>query len=320
MSEVNGSHLESSVILRSLRVYFEPVVNFFKTKYVDTLSAEELAGRSGVQTQERIDVVVSREVAERRVSTNPYMLFSESVAVQKNQLKFEPPEGEVECVLAAIWQETLHIDTISRQDSFFGLGGDSLLLVRMFGEVRDRFQIELPLGALFNAPKLLEMASLIAHEKKFSRTETLEHKSEQASEISDQDAVSSVSEQKPFTINQTVVLLNLSELGPELLKSFVEDSLKNLTDLMPDLIGLAAEGDWDGCRSVAHLMEGISLSLGATSIEKLLRLIMSSEELTLVHKHHEWINELNSQICLLTEYYQREFPHIFSGNPRVSVA
>ncbi|WP_038266615.1 phosphopantetheine-binding protein, partial [Xenorhabdus cabanillasii] len=40
---------------------------------------------------------------------------------------YEAPQGETEIALAAIWQEVLGIEAISRHDNFFALGGHSLL-------------------------------------------------------------------------------------------------------------------------------------------------------------------------------------------------
>ncbi|WP_217578909.1 amino acid adenylation domain-containing protein, partial [Mesorhizobium sp. GbtcB19] len=40
---------------------------------------------------------------------------------------YEPPQGEVETILAGIWQEQLGVEQVGRQDSFVELGGHSLL-------------------------------------------------------------------------------------------------------------------------------------------------------------------------------------------------
>ncbi|HEY6927274.1 MAG TPA: amino acid adenylation domain-containing protein, partial [Steroidobacteraceae bacterium] len=40
--------------------------------------------------------------------------------------RYEAPQGELEQILAGIWQELLHIEPIGRNDNFFSLGGHSL--------------------------------------------------------------------------------------------------------------------------------------------------------------------------------------------------
>lgn len=51
----------------------------------------------------------------------------------------EPPTGEVEEKLADIWKGLLKIDTVARRDSFFEVGGHSLLAVRLVAKLRDNF-------------------------------------------------------------------------------------------------------------------------------------------------------------------------------------
>jgi arthrofactin-type cyclic lipopeptide synthetase C len=44
----------------------------------------------------------------------------------------EPPRGEVELQLAAIWKSTLNLNRVGADDNFFELGGHSLLAARLF--------------------------------------------------------------------------------------------------------------------------------------------------------------------------------------------
>ena len=59
-----------------------------------------------------------------------------------------PPSSE----LAEIWGAQLGIDKVGVHDRFFDLGGHSLLAVQVASEIRDKFQIELPVLQLFQAP------------------------------------------------------------------------------------------------------------------------------------------------------------------------
>jgi amino acid adenylation domain-containing protein len=53
--------------------------------------------------------------------------------------QYEPPRGEVEEVLARIWQDLLHVERIGRHDNFFELGGHSIMAVRMVARARSLY-------------------------------------------------------------------------------------------------------------------------------------------------------------------------------------
>ncbi|MBA2674789.1 amino acid adenylation domain-containing protein, partial [Ramlibacter sp.] len=77
------------------------------------------------------------------------------------QRAYEPPEGETETTLAAIWCELLQLPRVGRHDDFFALGGHSLMAVRLVSRVRHEVGIELPLNALFERPQLQGLADAI---------------------------------------------------------------------------------------------------------------------------------------------------------------
>ena len=54
------------------------------------------------------------------------------------QQAFEAPRGELEQEVAGIWQSLLGLEQLGRDDHFFELGGDSLLLVAMLHRLRQR--------------------------------------------------------------------------------------------------------------------------------------------------------------------------------------
>ena len=78
---------------------------------------------------------------------------------------FVEPSTETETVLAEIWGAQLGIDQVGIHDRFFDLGGHSLLAVQVASEIRDRFQIEMPVLKLFQAPTVGELAVVIDQAK-----------------------------------------------------------------------------------------------------------------------------------------------------------
>jgi hypothetical protein len=78
---------------------------------------------------------------------------------------YEAPQGETEVALAKIWQELLRLERVGRFDNFFELGGHSLIATRVVAWIRELFDVELSVRALFEAPRLHALALCIVSEK-----------------------------------------------------------------------------------------------------------------------------------------------------------
>jgi phthiocerol/phenolphthiocerol synthesis type-I polyketide synthase E len=74
---------------------------------------------------------------------------------------FEEPRSETERRLAEIWAEQLGLEAVGLHDRFLDLGGHSLLAVQVASEIRDTFQIELPVLRLFQAPTIGQLAEIV---------------------------------------------------------------------------------------------------------------------------------------------------------------
>ncbi|MUH00250.1 amino acid adenylation domain-containing protein [Scytonema sp. UIC 10036] len=78
---------------------------------------------------------------------------------------FVPPRTPVEIQLAKIWAKTLNLQSISIQDNFFDLGGNSLLAVRLMEDIHQEFQRNLPLSFLFLNPTIQKLAKFLVQEQ-----------------------------------------------------------------------------------------------------------------------------------------------------------
>ncbi|MEH1855162.1 MAG: amino acid adenylation domain-containing protein [Nostoc sp.] len=71
---------------------------------------------------------------------------------------FVPPSTPIEEMLVSIWLRVLGIEKISIDDNFFEVGGHSLLATRLISQIRQVFQVELPLHCVFEKPTIAGLA------------------------------------------------------------------------------------------------------------------------------------------------------------------
>jgi thioesterase domain-containing protein/acyl carrier protein len=75
--------------------------------------------------------------------------------------EFVAPASEIEKTLAGFWSELLGIEKIGTADSFFDLGGHSLVAVRLFRMIKKAYAVDFPISVLFEAPTIAQCARLI---------------------------------------------------------------------------------------------------------------------------------------------------------------
>ncbi len=75
--------------------------------------------------------------------------------------RYVPPRTGLEQQICAAWQEVLGIRDLGVHDSFFDLGGDSLMVTQLMARLREKWPLELPLRNLFEAPTVAEQAEVI---------------------------------------------------------------------------------------------------------------------------------------------------------------
>ena len=67
----------------------------------------------------------------------------------------------MERTLVGFWEELLGVNQVGVEDSFFDLGGHSLIAVRLFAMVKKAYRVEFPISVLFEAPTIALCAAMI---------------------------------------------------------------------------------------------------------------------------------------------------------------
>lgn len=76
-------------------------------------------------------------------------------------LPFAPPQTPFEEIMVTIWQEVLGQAQIGIHNNFFDLGGHSLLATQIISRVRDQFEVDLPVRALFEHATIAALSARV---------------------------------------------------------------------------------------------------------------------------------------------------------------
>jgi amino acid adenylation domain-containing protein len=78
----------------------------------------------------------------------------------------ESPKNYLEVQLIQIWEEELGVEGIGPTQSFFELGGNSLLALRLFARVNGALDCDLPVSTLFTGATVRQMAEAIDEQRR----------------------------------------------------------------------------------------------------------------------------------------------------------
>jgi acyl carrier protein len=109
--------------------------------------------------QARIDqwvkLVSLREAEEAR---RPPGTFYPRPALQQ---PFVAASTAMQTKMAEVWQRVLGIEEVGINDDFFELGGNSLLGTQLVNEMREAFQMSVPLRDFFETPTIAALAAIM---------------------------------------------------------------------------------------------------------------------------------------------------------------
>ncbi|MBL6448216.1 amino acid adenylation domain-containing protein [Fulvivirga sp. 29W222] len=71
------------------------------------------------------------------------------------------PRNKMEERLEEIWAEMLKLDQVSITSNFFSLGGDSMVAIRLIGEVNKRLAIKVSVAELYTHPSIMEFSKCV---------------------------------------------------------------------------------------------------------------------------------------------------------------
>jgi natural product biosynthesis luciferase-like monooxygenase protein len=85
-------------------------------------------------------------------------------ARKQSQSEYIQPKGELEELIAGLWQRALNVDKVGREDNFFDLGGHSLLLAQVHGQLCQAIDNNLPLVKMLEHPTVSSLARFLSRD------------------------------------------------------------------------------------------------------------------------------------------------------------
>lgn len=173
----------SSTVMRSLRIYFEPLIGFFGTKYIYRIKegGDAEGGRNDNNQHQHFQGGSLGETSqvggqeEGKQSAFPLELgpkenlYQEVFPVSEFSVPavspYVAPMGDAEEEMARIWQDLLGLERVGRYDNFLELGGDSLQCVRLVISIREQFQVDIPIRLIFEKPMFSDMSEWVFSNK-----------------------------------------------------------------------------------------------------------------------------------------------------------
>jgi acyl carrier protein len=75
------------------------------------------------------------------------------------------PQSDMEKAIADLWRKTLKLDRVGVTDNFFDLGGHSLLVVQLHGQLKQALSVPLSLTDLYQYPTIRSLSEYLSNGK-----------------------------------------------------------------------------------------------------------------------------------------------------------
>jgi len=96
-----------------------------------------------------------------KVDYQTLITFNRNITYIDSKNHYVAPRNATEKKLVTIWQMVLGLEQVGVEDNFFNLGGHSLLATQIISQIRDDFQVEIPLRSLFEGPTIVDLTQHI---------------------------------------------------------------------------------------------------------------------------------------------------------------
>jgi amino acid adenylation domain-containing protein len=132
------------IVPNQLPVDLSDLRSFLKTKLTDYMMP------SAFETLDALPLTPNNKLDRKRLPEP-----------SRENLTIVPPRDELERQLVRIWEKILDVNQIGIDDSFFDLGGHSLVALQLFVEIEKIWQKKLLLAVLLESPTIAELANII---------------------------------------------------------------------------------------------------------------------------------------------------------------
>jgi thioesterase domain-containing protein/acyl carrier protein len=80
---------------------------------------------------------------------------------RSREKSYRPPQSEKQAVLCKLYEELTGVEQVGIEDSFFNIGGHSLLAMRLITRLRQDLGVQLPMRVLFEHPSVLALSTYL---------------------------------------------------------------------------------------------------------------------------------------------------------------